>query len=106
MLDRSADAYAALITSIVDVDAVSACAGKQAIVLESAHRIIKDMKRNNAQLGHDFPSVQRDVMKCLNLVDSIRKDMAETEKSIARAKEMLGIDSLLFQQTPVSPVNL
>ena len=39
------------------------------------------LNRSNTQLGHDFPSVQRDVMKCLNLVDSIRKDMQRAELS-------------------------
>ena len=42
-------------------------------------------------------------MKCLNLVDSIRKDMQRTELSIARTKQMLHIDALALPQIPASP---
>ena len=104
LLDGSADVFTEIIAGIVDADAVSACAGQQSIALESARRIIKDLHQSNARLGHDFPSVQRDVMKCLNLADSIRKDMEETERSIARTKEMLHIDALALQQIPMSPL--
>ena len=103
VLDLSADTFTSLIADIVNADAVQACAGQQRTALESARRIIKDLNRSNTQLGHDFPSVQRDVMKCLNLVDSIRKDMQRTELSIARTKQMLHIDALALPQIPASP---
>ena len=72
-------------------------------VISAAIKSLVQLNRSNTQLGHDFPSVQRDVMKCLNLVDSIRKDMQRTELSIARTKQMLNIDALTLPQIPASP---
>ena len=94
VLDGSADTFTALVADIVNGGAVSACGAQQERSLELARRISKDLNRCNAQLSHEFPLVQQDVMKCLNLVDRIHKDMLETELSISRTKKLLNIDSL------------
>ena len=99
VLDNSADVFSSLLNDIVNADAVSECSYQQDTALETAQRIVGALKRCNARLGHDFPVVQRDVMKCLNLVDSIRNDMQKTENSIARTKKLLQIDGI--HQIPI-----
>lgn len=101
ILDGPADIFSSFLSDMVDAHALERCSDHQQISRETTNRIIEDLQRCNLKLRHDFPVVQRDVMKCLNLVDSIRCDMQKTEDSIARTKELLHIDSL-----PNVPINL
>ena len=94
ILDGSADIFSRFLSEMVDAHALEACSDQQQISMETTYRIIDEFRRCNLKLSHDFPAVQRDVMKCLNLVDSICCDMQKTEESIARTKKLLHIDSL------------
>ncbi len=100
-LGPAADTFARLFGPSFVQSSIGEVARQHEDSIEAAQRIAASLGRCNEALQEDFPAVQRDVTKCLILVDKIREDMAATQASIQRSQEILKLESL--HSMPVLP---